>query len=123
MRPTVLNYGQNSSKSTLLRRPDLDCAIAKLRRSTQDSPTHHHHRKLALPMKLHHFIAILLALTLGCTPRTPPSAGVPRDVARPNILVIMADDHGAPAISAYGSRINHTPNIDRLAREGTRFIN
>jgi arylsulfatase A-like enzyme len=33
----------------------------------------------------------------------------------------MADDHAAHAISAYGSRINQTPQIDRLAREGVRF--
>jgi arylsulfatase A-like enzyme len=39
----------------------------------------------------------------------------------PNILFIMADDHAAHAISAYGSKINQTPNIDRLANEGMRF--
>jgi arylsulfatase A-like enzyme len=33
----------------------------------------------------------------------------------------MSDDHAAHAIGAYGSRINETPNIDRLAREGMRF--
>jgi arylsulfatase A-like enzyme len=38
--------------------------------------------------------------------------------ARPNILYIMADDHAAHAIGAYGSRLNQTPNIDRVAREG-----
>jgi len=37
---------------------------------------------------------------------------------RPNILFIMADDHAAHAISAYGSHVNQTPNIDHLAREG-----
>ncbi len=37
---------------------------------------------------------------------------------RPNILFIMTDDHAAHAISAYGSKINKTPNIDRLANEG-----
>ncbi|PYJ80975.1 MAG: sulfatase [Verrucomicrobia bacterium] len=42
---------------------------------------------------------------------------------RPNILYIMADDHAAHAISAYGSRINQTPNIDRIAKEGMRFVN
>jgi arylsulfatase A-like enzyme len=42
---------------------------------------------------------------------------------RPNILYIMADDHAAHAISAYGSRINHTPNIDRLAAGGARLDN
>ena len=39
----------------------------------------------------------------------------------PNILYIMADDHAAHAISAYGSRINKTPNIDRIATGGMRF--
>jgi arylsulfatase A-like enzyme len=34
---------------------------------------------------------------------------------------VMADDHAAHAIGAYGSRINETPGIDRLAREGMRF--
>ncbi len=41
--------------------------------------------------------------------------------AQPNILFIMADDHAAHAISAYGSRINRTPNIDRIAKGGMRF--
>ncbi|HTT69606.1 MAG TPA: sulfatase-like hydrolase/transferase, partial [Anaeromyxobacteraceae bacterium] len=43
--------------------------------------------------------------------------------ARPNVVFIMADDHAAHAISAYGSRVNETPNIDRLAREGMLFRN
>ncbi len=42
---------------------------------------------------------------------------------RPNIVFIMADDHAARAISAYGSRVNETPNLDRLAREGMLFRN
>ena len=42
---------------------------------------------------------------------------------RLNILYIMTDDHAAHAISAYGSRINKTPNIDRLAREGMLLKN
>ena len=33
----------------------------------------------------------------------------------------MADDHAAHAIGAYGSAINETPGIDRIAREGMRF--
>jgi arylsulfatase A-like enzyme len=37
---------------------------------------------------------------------------------RPNIVFIMTDDHAAHAIGAYGSRVNETPNLDRLAREG-----
>src|ERR1044072_7436520 len=42
---------------------------------------------------------------------------------RPNLIFIMSDDHAAHAISAYGSRVNQTPNIDRLAREGMLMRN
>jgi arylsulfatase A-like enzyme len=43
--------------------------------------------------------------------------------SQPNILFIMSDDHAAHAISAYGSRVNQTPNLDRLANAGMRFEN
>lgn len=36
----------------------------------------------------------------------------------PNILFIFTDDHALQAISAYGSIINETPNIDRIANKG-----
>jgi arylsulfatase A-like enzyme len=42
---------------------------------------------------------------------------------RPNILFIMSDDHAAHAMTCYGSRINETPNMDRIAAEGVRFDN
>ncbi|MGI9607360.1 MAG: sulfatase family protein [Acidimicrobiales bacterium] len=40
---------------------------------------------------------------------------------RPNLLFIMSDDHACHAVSAYGSRINETPHLDRIAAEGMRF--
>ncbi len=45
---------------------------------------------------------------------------------RPNVLFIFSDDHAINAISAYGSRLKDaapTPNIDRIAREGSVFVN
>lgn len=42
---------------------------------------------------------------------------------RPNIIYIMSDDHASHAIGAYGSKINETPNIDRIAKEGMRLTN
>jgi len=45
---------------------------------------------------------------------------------RPNIIFIMADDHAAQAISAYGhpiSQLAPTPNIDRIANDGAIFRN
>ncbi len=40
--------------------------------------------------------------------------------ARPNIIIIMADDLGFSDLGCYGSEIE-TPNLDRLATEGLRF--
>ena len=42
-------------------------------------------------------------------------------MTRPNIVFIMSDDHAAHAISAYGSVINETPNLDRIADGGVRL--
>ena len=42
---------------------------------------------------------------------------------RPNILFIFTDDHASHSISAYGSVINKTPNLDRIANEGMLFEN
>lgn len=39
---------------------------------------------------------------------------------RPNFVIIVADDLGFSDIGAYGGEI-HTPNLDKLAREGMRF--
>ncbi len=41
--------------------------------------------------------------------------------SRPNILLIVADDHGTDAIGAYGNPVIKTPSIDALAKKGTRF--
>jgi arylsulfatase A-like enzyme len=40
---------------------------------------------------------------------------------RPNIIYIMSDDHDSRAISAYDTTLIHTPNIDRIAKEGMLF--
>ena len=49
--------------------------------------------------------------------------GAAADAKRPNIVFIFSDDHALQAIGAYGSTINETPNIDRIAREGATFTN
>jgi len=40
---------------------------------------------------------------------------------RPNILLIVSDDHAYQAISAYGNKLVQTPAIDRIAKEGAIF--
>jgi arylsulfatase A-like enzyme len=42
---------------------------------------------------------------------------------RPNILFILADDMGWGDLSCYGRPDYQTPNLDRLAAQGTRFVN
>src|SRR5438876_12451382 len=61
-------------------------------------------------------IAALLGLPLSAAQTQQP-------LKRPNIVFIMSDDHAAQAISAYGSKLIQTPNIDRLAKEGMKFEN
>src|SRR5688572_33210356 len=54
----------------------------------------------------------LLALLLFAVAQEPP--------ARPNIVILLADDMGFSDIGCYGSEIA-TPNLDRLAAGGMRF--
>lgn len=64
------------------------------------------------------FGAAALAYT-GCKSKGSGIKALPD----PNIIFIMTDDHAAQAISSYGSKLNKTPNIDRIAAEGMRFNN
>lgn len=42
---------------------------------------------------------------------------------RPNVVIILTDDHASHAISAYGSLVNATPRIDEIAQGGVRLDN
>ena len=64
---------------------------------------------------MHRILLSCVLLALGC------GTGIAAD--RPNIIFIMTDDHAAHAISAYGSRVNKTPHLDRIAKEGALFEN
>jgi arylsulfatase A-like enzyme len=58
------------------------------------------------------------ALAVAATAR-PSDAQAP--ARRPNIVFILADDMGYADVSCYGRRDLLTPNIDRIAAQGTRF--
>src|SRR5262245_8604076 len=60
-------------------------------------------------------LIVLAAASPGGVTAQSPRGG------RPNIIFIMSDDHAAHAIGAYGSRVNQTPHLDRLAKEGARL--
>jgi arylsulfatase A-like enzyme len=62
----------------------------------------------------------------ACNNKQETSKKDPSTSKRPNIVFIMTDDHAAQAISAYGhpvSQVAPTPNIDRIANNGARFLN
>ena len=60
---------------------------------------------------------LTLIVMLACA---SPSAVA--ETARPNIIYILADDLGYGDLGCYGQRLIKTPNIDRLAEEGMKFI-
>jgi len=66
---------------------------------------------------------ILLTAIAAIVAAGASAAAQPAPTPRPNIVFIMTDDHAAHAISAYGSKVNQTPNMDRLAKEGALFTN
>ena len=63
-------------------------------------------------------LAVLLAIL---TPTAIPTATFAQD-NKLNILFIMADDVGRDAVGCYGGTSYETPNIDKLAKSGTRFL-
>ena len=58
---------------------------------------------------------------LACGPLARTANGTAAGRNRPNILYIMTDDHASQAISCYGSKVNQTPNLDRIAAQGMRM--
>ena len=69
----------------------------------------------------------LLAITLGgifglgaCTTSVENGGVEPRE-GLPNIVLIVADDHGTNDLGCYGNPAVKTPNLDKLAGEGVRF--
>ena len=43
------------------------------------------------------------------------------DASRPNVVIVFADDLGYGDLGCYGNKSARTPNLDRMAAEGTRW--
>jgi arylsulfatase A-like enzyme len=66
-------------------------------------------------------IHLLAAIALLALPAGLLAANAPPPSARPNIVLIYADDLGYGDVGCYGARAVQTPHVDRLAKEGLRF--
>ena len=64
-------------------------------------------------------LAFLASLAVSLAIRAPAFAAE-RD-ARPNIVLIVADDLGYGELGCYGQQLIETPRLDELARQGMRF--
>ncbi len=69
---------------------------------------------------LFHLHLLLLSAAL-VTSATDPAADQPPRPARPNILILFADDLGYGDLASYGHPTTSTPHLDALANEGVRF--
>jgi arylsulfatase A-like enzyme len=56
---------------------------------------------------------MVVVAALGCAPRLP--------AAPPNVVVLLADDLGYADIGPFGAKGVRTPNLDRMAAEGTKL--
>ena len=71
------------------------------------------------------FLFSISILFSGCSsePNLPTDKTISTVKKQPNILFVMTDDHSRHAISAYGSKLVNTPNIDYIAKSGVLFNN
>src|SRR3954453_19588533 len=66
-------------------------------------------------------VCVLGGLVLALAHARPIARAGAEPARRPNILLILSDDHSAPHVGCYGNPDIKTPNLDRLASEGMRF--
>ena len=66
-------------------------------------------------------LKIIALLSLSCTFLNHSLAQGQRPKKQPNVIVILTDDQGSIDLNCYGAKDLHTPNLDKLAKEGVRF--
>ncbi len=66
-------------------------------------------------------LGLALCVALAGAPALALEAAPAGDPNKPNLVLILADDLGMGDLGCYGQKLLKTPNIDRLAAQGTRF--
>ena len=63
--------------------------------------------------------AAFLSLVMSCVCGVPGWAASP---SKPNIIFILSDDLAQGDLGCYGQKLIRTPNLDRMAAQGTRYL-
>src|SRR5215207_8603269 len=97
-----------------MRRPSANLAG---RRMSEHGPARPHFRSLR------HVTFMMKSVLLSCVAllASAASLGAAASAAKPNILLIVSDDHGYGDVGAYGCKDIATPHLDSLAKNGVRF--
>jgi arylsulfatase A-like enzyme len=74
-----------------------------------------------IDMHRNRLISAIAVLAFGLALPPGGRAEEPRESPRPNVLLLLTDQQTLRAMSAYGNRHLHTPNMDSLAKAGVRF--
>jgi arylsulfatase A len=69
------------------------------------------------------FRRLCLSLLFGALLSSQTVNAAPDELARPNIVFLLADDLGWTGLRCFGSDLYETPNLDRLAQSATKFTN
>ena len=94
----------------------LACVVLNLFRGKKESESASVRKR-----RLRLLILLLLPVACASISQPPVTRIAPTSLDRPNIVLIIGDDHGFPDFGFMGSPIVRTPNLDRLAAEGTVF--
>ena len=71
---------------------------------------------------LHRLAMLIFVLVSGFSSIVVTNEAYSAEPCRPNVVIILADDLGANDLGCYGRKDHRTPNLDRLASQGMRFL-
>ncbi|RKR12176.1 N-sulfoglucosamine sulfohydrolase [Maribacter vaceletii] len=69
------------------------------------------------------FLTIVIIAFSSCEKKPKENKPEKNIASKPNVILFVADDHGTDALGCYGNKVIQTPNLDKLASEGTLFNN
>lgn len=73
--------------------------------------------------QLHLLLMLACLFLINCQSKQDIDSGEKQNRVKPNIVLIVSDDHGMGDMGAYGNNVIKTPNLDAFAKESVRFTN